>query len=98
MSKGLREQIADGDNMITYKPLTSEEFSNAMTNVFVKPFTRDQLEFMLADNYVTKEEYTSLMKMIDSPDNENLTIAQAIMELKKPTQDADTIHSRGSQI
>ena len=94
MSKGLRQQIADGDNKITYKPLSPQALSSAMTEIFVKPLHRDNLAVMLKERQVTQQEYDSLLKMINSPDNENLTVAESLMQLKKPNQDGNTIYSR----
>jgi hypothetical protein len=35
-----------------------------------------------AENKINEEEYTSLVKMINSPDMENLIVAMAVMEQK----------------
>ena len=94
MSKGLRQQIEDGENVFTYKPMSNDDFSNAMDEIFVKPAARGNLKLLLDNKDITEQEYESLLKMVNSPDNENLTVAQAIMQLKKPNQDGNTIHSR----
>jgi hypothetical protein len=96
MPKGLRQQIEDGDNIVTYKPMSNDDFSNAMDEIFVKPAARGNLKGMLEKEQVTQTEYDNLLKMINSPDNENLTLAQMLIELKKPTQDVNSIHSRKS--
>lgn len=96
MGKGLRQQIEDGDNVITYKPLSNDDFSKAMDEIFIKPAARGNLKLMLDRKEITQQEFESLLKMINSPDNENLTLAQMLMELKKPNQDVNSIHSRES--
>jgi hypothetical protein len=96
MGKGLRQQIKDGDNIVKYTPLSPELLRLHMDEIWVKPGYRADLMRMFEKNQVTQTEYESLLKMINSPDNENLELANQIMQLKKPKDDADPIYSRRS--
>lgn len=42
----------------------------------------EALEKLASKNRITNEEYQELLKMIKSPDEENLTIAEIIIETK----------------
>ena len=57
-----------------------EMFNDAMiVEARVKP-ARSLCNKLLADNKITNEEYKSLREMIESPDRENLTLAETILE------------------
>jgi hypothetical protein len=96
LNKGLWEQL-DNNNKREFVIQTGSLGYQMFMDQFKRSALLESLKNM--EEYFTLEEITSLTKMIDSPDIENMEVASVIMELKstqKPTQDVSNIQTKGS--
>ena len=84
--------MISSDLHIDLEELTASSYQKRL----LKKNVSDYVDWLVIQNKITAKEQASLQAMINSPDDENCVLAVAIIELKKPNQDGNTIYSRES--